>query len=117
VDKRITNGAHLPIEYSNQLTTVVLVEHDVVELVITVEQCWSNRVRRQTIEQPLRQRVHFRLFTRLRTMPTFGPSLNLSLNKALRLPEGTQTVSIDVYQMQIGKRVDNGDTNRLPLPR
>src|SRR6185503_10378547 len=39
----ITNGTHLPIEDGDHLTEVVLVEHDVIQLVIAMEQSWSGR--------------------------------------------------------------------------
>ena len=81
IDERIPERAHLPVEHCHQTRQVRGVEHDVVELEVAVNDRRPVRLRRQTCEQPLRQRFHLWKLVDLRFVPAFGPPAHLPFHE------------------------------------
>ena len=89
VHERVADRGHLPVEHGDDPRQVVGVEHQVVELVIIVDQC-RTRLARPVRRQPGRGPFQAGDFVGPGISVAPGPARHLALDVALRLADVAQ---------------------------
>ena len=83
VGKGIAERTHIPVEHGNDAARIVAVQHDVVQLVVVVDQR-RRALRRLVAPQPVIDRVHRRQLLQFGRLPAPPPPLDLSADEAGR---------------------------------
>ena len=73
IRERISDGAHLPIEYSHNFSDVTRIQHHIVVLVVVVDKRSSRRAR-NVLLHPLGYLFHFRMILGLRAVVALDPA-------------------------------------------